>query len=63
MTRTHTQYFAVFVLIHSNVHGKNTGKSGQALVASEKALWQLIGARYYDPIVAKWCSTDPITSF
>lgn len=64
-------YLAVFVfytelrrsVVHSNVHGRKRAKSGQVVVASKNAVWQLIGARYYDPETATWGTRDKYGQF
>jgi hypothetical protein len=60
MTRTRIEYFAIFVLVYSNVHGRKWHKCGQSLVVCKNAPCILIGARYYDPEVAQFSATDPI---
>ena len=57
-------YLAVIVFISECKLKRNLNdRNGQVVVMQEKAVWYLIGARYYDPEVAQWFSPDAAGQF
>ena len=56
-------YIAVFVLVHRNYPRRKRPKPGQVIVGPGHEPCILFGARFYDPQVAMWTSTDPKGEF